>query len=367
MQKRILKYLIIAFMMGFLINKVNPIIAFDSRNFTSEEKLNVSIYKKAGPSVVKITTSSLLFNFSLGDIPDDSSGSGIIIDPKGYILTNRHVIENAARLNVILSDHSKYPATVIGSDPDNDLAVIKISPPNEKKLHALDIGNSSTLEVGQKVIAIGDPFGFDGTMTTGIISNIGRELKSKNGRIIQNIIQTDAAINPGNSGGPLIDTKGQLIGINTAIFSPSSASAGIGFAIPSSTIKRVIADLLKYGFVKKPYLGISDIMPINNYYSRLLGLPEEKGFLIRQVQPNSPADKASLQCGNRIINVNKLGISPASDVILSIDENKFKDVSELMSYIESKKNGDVLKFSIFRDNKIKNIDIKLEEAAVSHQ
>ena len=358
--KIILKYFIAVIITGLFFIQAIPALAFGLKIFTSDEKLNVDIYKKTGPSVVKITTSQVLLSFYPLNIPDDSSGSGVIINSDGYILTNSHVIENTAKLNVILFDKSKYSASVVGVDPDNDLAVIKINP--DKKLHAIDIGDSSDLEVGQKVFAIGDPFGFDSTMTTGIISNIGRKLKAKNGRVIQNIIQTDAAINPGNSGGPLIDTKGELIGLNMAIFSPTSANAGIGFAIPSSIIRKIVPDLIKYGFVKKPYTGISNIIPVNTYYAKLLGIPYDNGFMVIDINPNSPADKSGLKGGSRIINVSRLGISAAGDIILSIDGNKFNDISELISYVDSKNIGDILKFSIFRDNKIKNINVKLEAA-----
>jgi putative serine protease PepD len=362
------KYIIsltIGIIAGMLINTVHPLAsdvsASVSRIFTPEEKLNVNIYKKSSPAVVNISTTTLLFDFYYNAMPDEGSGSGVIIDPTGYILTNSHVVENSARLEVTLPDRSSYPAKLVGFDLSNDLAVIKIEPPSAKMFPYLTIGNSSNLEVGQKVIAIGNPFGFDSTMTTGIISSLGRTLKSKNGKIMQNIIQTDAAINPGNSGGPLIDTQGQLIGINTAIFSPSRASAGIGFSIPAATIKRVFPDLIKYGFVKKPYLGISSIMPVNPSLAKLFEIPEEKSLLVLQVKEGSPAQLAGLKGGNRVINVNRYRILAGGDVILSVDGNKFKDFSELISYIETKRAGDVLKISIFRDNIIKNIDVKLAE------
>lgn len=369
MQKSNIKYLIallIGFITGFLFLNINtfesPVQASSSRKLTEEEKLNVSIYKKLSPAVVNITTTTLMMDFFYNVIPDEGSGSGVIIDKEGHIITNAHVIENAAKLEVTLNDGSSYKAKLIGKDVSNDLAVIKITLQEDINLSFVKIGTSSDLEVGQKVIAIGNPFGFDSTMTTGVISSLGRTLKAKNNRLIQNIIQTDAAINPGNSGGPLIDTQGMLVGLNMAIYSPSRASAGIGFAIPATTIKRVIPDLIEFGHVKKPYLGISKILPIDKTLARILKLPEAKGLLIMQVEPNSPADLAGVQGGNRVVNLYRFRLLLGGDVILSIDEKEIKSIAEFATYVESKKAGDILNFSIFRDNSKQNIKIKLAEA-----
>jgi len=329
--------------------------------FSNDELTNIKLYKKYSPAVVNITTTLLQYDFLYNAIPGGGSGSGVIISPDGYILTNNHVIENAARLEVTMYDESTYPARLVGRDVSNDLAVIKIDPPPDKKLTFIPIGDSTKIQVGQKVLAIGNPFGFQSTLTTGVISNVGRTLKSENNRIIRNVIQTDAAINPGNSGGPLIDSKGRLIGINTAIFSPSQGSAGIGFAIPASTISRVVPDLIQYGHVKTPYLGINNILPVNEPIAQIFKLPEVAGVLIQSIVPDSPADRAGLTAGNKFVNVGRYNLLYGGDIIFAVEGKKITDPAEFISIVESKRSGDTIKMLIYRNGQPIDISVKLED------
>src|SRR5215813_10843710 len=234
-------------------------------NLNEEEKNNIDIYRRYSNGVVNITTVTLTYDFFLRPIPTESgTGSGAVIDDLGHIVTNFHVVRGARRIEVTLPDKSKLDATLVGADPNKDLAVIQIKVPRGR-LTPIPIGTSKGLLVGQKVLAIGNPFGLDRTMTTGIISSLGRSIQApNNGVIIDDIIQTDAAINPGNSGGPLLNSQGQIIGINTAILSPSQASAGIGFAIPADTVARITSELIKTGYVRYPWLGIRSTVPLGD-------------------------------------------------------------------------------------------------------
>ena len=221
---------------------------------TDDEKVNISVYQKASPSVVNVISTVITRDFFLNPIPREGSGSGSVIDPQGHILTNNHVIRDAQKLEVTLLDGSKWPAKLIGTDPDNDLAVIKIDAPAEK-LKPLPMGDTRKLQIGQKVLAIGNPFGLGLTLTTGIISSLGRNIRSEVGSMIEDLIQTDASINPGNSGGPLLNSDGEMIGINTAIVSPSGGSVGIGFAIPVNTAKRIVPPAGQQGICRLSLCG----------------------------------------------------------------------------------------------------------------
>lgn len=232
----------------------------DGWALTADEENSISVYQKATKGVVNITSIVLERDFFYGFVPREGAGSGAIIDREGYILTNNHVIKNAQRIEVTLADGSKWPGRLIGTDPDNDLAIVKINAPSHR-LHPIPLGNSNDLQVGQKVLAIGNPFGLNETLTTGIISSIGRSIRSQNGALMEDLIQTDAAINPGNSGGPLLDSKGKIIGINTVILSPSGGSVGIGFAIPVDTASRIIPDLIGEGIRILPLDGRISFSP----------------------------------------------------------------------------------------------------------
>ncbi len=229
-------------------------------SITEDEKNNIAVYEKAADGVVNVTSIAVQMDFFFNAFPTQGAGSGSIIDTKGHILTNHHVVANAQKLEVTLADGSKWPAKLIGSDPDNDLAVIKIEAPKEK-LKVIPMGDSKNLRIGQKVLAIGNPFGLERTLTTGVISSLGRTIRSDVGTLIEDVIQTDAAINPGNSGGPLLSSDGEIVGINSAIISPTGGSVGIGFAIPVNTAKKVIPELIAKGYVTYPWIGAT-IQPL---------------------------------------------------------------------------------------------------------
>lgn len=329
---------------------------------TPDEKTNITVYKDGSPSVVNITSIALSYDFFYQVVPQTGSGSGVIISPKGIIVTNNHVIGNATKLVVTLVDGSEYPAKVLGVDLNNDLAVLKIDVPDNVTLNSIEFGDSDTLEVGQKVYAIGNPFGLQSTLTTGIISSLSRTLKSENGRIIKNIIQTDAAINPGNSGGALLDTSGSLIGINTAIFSPKAVgNVGIGFAIPINTVEKIIDDLIKYGFVKRPYLGLSHMLPLTPQLSAILKSPKASGLLVQTLLPGSPMEKAGIRQGNQIVRIGRYKLLVGGDIIYAYNSKEVKTIPELLALVESADIGDKIVLTVIRDGKLKNIEIKLEE------
>ena len=332
------------------------------KHLTPDEKINIEVYQDASPAVVNITSITLTHDFFYQVIPKTGSGSGVIIDPAGIIVTNYHVAGKATQLEVSLLDGSDYTAQVLGTDINNDLAVLKLNLPEEVKLDYLEFGNSNDLEVGQKVFAIGNPFGLQSTLTTGVISSLSRTLKSENGRIIKNIIQTDAAINPGNSGGALLDTDAKLIGINTAIFSPNSVgNVGIGFAIPIDTVKRVVQDLVTYGYVKRPYIGVGHMMPVTPQLARLLKSPKRTGVLIQTIIENSPLAKAGVLPGNQIVRIGRYQIAIGGDIIYAINNEPVLSIGQLIDRVESSKLGDIITLTIIRDGELKDVKVTLEE------
>src|SRR3981081_593419 len=270
--------------------RADIIEAASGESLDSEEQNNISVYRKNIGAVVNITSRVMTFDFFYGLVPQEGQGSGFVIDKEGHILTNYHVIADARQVEVTLHNRKKYKATVVGTDPSHDLAVIQIKAPN---LVPAVLGDSRNLQVGQKVYAIGNPFGLAGTMTRGIVSSI-RPVREPNGSTIDEAIQTDAAINPGNSGGPLMNWHGEVIGINTMILSNSGQNAGIGFAIPINTAKAVLNDLVTLGRVRRPALGVRTI-PITPELADEMGLPADYGLLIVQVTPGGSADQAGLQ------------------------------------------------------------------------
>ncbi len=251
--QRVKKQTIVLFIMGLLFLLAGHSIGFAE---TEDEENNISIYRRVGQGVVNITSVVVERDFFFNPIPREGAGSGSIIDSEGHILTNHHVIQDSTKLEVTLSDGSKWPARFVGSDPENDLAVIQIDAPREK-LTVIPMGDSTGLHVGQKVLAIGNPFGLGQTLTTGIISSLERSIRTPNGTLMEDLIQTDAAINPGNSGGPLLDSNGKIIAVNSAIISPTGASVGIGFAVPVNTAKRILPELISKGHVTYPWIGAS--------------------------------------------------------------------------------------------------------------
>ncbi len=317
-------------------------------DLADEEKTSISLFKNANPSVVCITTATTrldLWTRNVYEMPR-GSGSGFVWDDAGHIVTNVHVIQNASTANVSFSDHGTYPASLVGMDPDHDLAVLKVDIPKDK-LRPIPVGTSHDLQVGQRVFAIGNPFGLDQTLTTGIVSAIGRTIKNESGRPIEDVIQTDAAINPGNSGGPLLDSAGRLIGVNTAIYSSSGSSAGIGFAIPVDTVQRVVPQLIKTGRVVTPQLGVI----LDDRVARQLRV---NGLLVLGVRPGSPAEAVGLRGTRRT----QTGYIPG-DVILAIDGRKVTSTDDYVLAISRYKPGDKVTLTIQRDGQSIQVPVQL--------
>jgi S1-C subfamily serine protease len=327
--------------------------------FTPEEEINIRVYRAASPGVVNITTTAVAYDFFLNPIPKEGTGSGAVIDRSGHILTNFHVIDGGRRLEVTLADGSKWPARPIGVDPSNDLAVIKIDAPGEK-LTIIPLGDSSKLVVGQKVLVIGNPFGFERTLTGGIVSSVGRSIRAENGRLIRGIIQTDAAINPGNSGGPLLNSSGEIIGVSTAIFSPSGGSVGVGFGVPINTAKRIISQLITRGYVARPYLGISghEIFPA---LAQALRLPVAEGIMVVEVAPDSPAQRAGIRGGDRAVQVGNMIVRVGGDIITEVDRVKVRTFDELSDFIDAKQPGDTVTLTVNRQGRPSAVEVRLRE------
>jgi putative serine protease PepD len=330
-----------------------------SAALTEDERNNVGVYEKVADGVVNITSTAMQLDFFFNAFPTQGSGSGSIIDTKGHILTNHHVVADAQKLEVTLADGSKWPGKLVGSDPDNDLAVIKIDASREK-LKVISMGDSRNLRVGQKVLAIGNPFGLQRTLTTGIISSLGRTIRSAVGTLIEDVIQTDAAINPGNSGGPLLNSDGEIIGINSAIISPSGGNVGIGFAIPVNTAKRVVPELLTKGYVTYPWIGatIQSLIPEIAKYRKL---KIERGAMIAEVVKDGPADKAGLKGGNQRVQVGNMIVLVGGDIVVKADQHDVKTNDELIRYIREKKPGDTILLKVFRKDAFIDVKVTLGE------
>jgi putative serine protease PepD len=328
-------------------------------SITDDERNNIAIYEKVADGVVNVTSTAVQMDFFFNAFPAQGSGSGSIIDTKGHILTNHHVVANAQKLEVTLADGSKWPAKLVGSDPDNDLAVIKIEAPREK-LKVVSMGDSKNLRIGQKVLAIGNPFGLQRTLTTGIISSLSRTIRSEAGTMIEDVIQTDAAINPGNSGGPLLNSDGEIIGINSAILSPSGGNVGIGFAIPVNTAKRVVPELLTKGYVTYPWIGAT-IQSLIPEMAKYLKLKIERGAMISEVVKGGPADKAGLKGGNQKIQVGNMIVLVGGDIVVKADQHDVKTNDELIHYIREKKPGDTILLKVFRKDNFIDVKVTLGE------
>jgi S1-C subfamily serine protease len=331
--------------------------AAPGESLDGEEQNNISVYKKNIPSVVNVTSRAMTFDFFYGLVPQEGQGSGFVIDKEGHILTNYHVIADARQVEVTMHNRKKYKATVVGTDPSHDLAVIQIKAP---ELVPSVLGDSRNLQVGQKVYAIGNPFGLAGTMTRGIVSSI-RPVREPNGAMIDEAIQTDAAINPGNSGGPLMNGHGEVIGINTMILSNSNQSAGIGFAIPINTAKAVLNDLMTLGRVRRPALGVRTV-PIYPELAEEIGLPVDYGLLIIGVAPGSSADQAGLRAGTERAYLGNTPIMLGGDLIVAIDGEKIQDQDDLSQMMNNHRAGDNVKVTIYRNKKKMDVEVSLGEA-----
>jgi S1-C subfamily serine protease len=326
----------------------------------AEEQNNVDVYKRVAPSVVNITSTVVSYDFFFGAQASQGAGSGFLIDKEGHILTNYHVIDGARKLEVILANKKHYPATVVGGDKAHDLAVIQIKAPN---LQPVTLGSSSSLQVGQKVLAIGNPFGiFNGTMTRGIVSSI-RQVQEPDGTYIDEAIQTDAAINPGNSGGPLLNSHGEVIGINTMIASASGGNSGVGFAIPINSAKAVIGDLVQFGRVRRPTLGIRPLpVPMNRELAEQLDLPTDTGVLVMQVAPGSAAARAGIQGGNERVYYGNYEILIGGDLIVEIDGQPINDLQDLTHIMNNHRSGDTVTIVFYHGKKKQTARVQLDEA-----
>ena len=315
------------------------------------EQQTIDQFERLAPSVVYVTNIGVRRIGSSRDVTSipQGSGSGFIWDKNGTIITNFHVVNGASDVEVTLADGSVWKAKPVGFEPEKDLAVIKIDAPADQ-LKPIPVGKSNGLKVGQHVMAIGNPFGFDHTLTTGVISGLDREIRSPTQRPIQGVIQTDAAINPGNSGGPLLDSNGRLIGMNTAIFSPSGAYAGIGFAVPVDHIGRSVPEILEHGKVTKPGLGLTIASPA---VTRRLNID---GLLLLSLVPDGPAEKAGLRATART----RFGEVRLGDVIVRLDETRVKTVDDLFRFLDTKKVGDKVTVEYMRENKTEKVDVVLE-------
>jgi S1-C subfamily serine protease len=329
---------------------------------TEDERNNIAVYEKVADGVVNVTSTAIQMDFFFNAFPTQGSGSGSIIDTKGHVLTNHHVVANAQKLEVTLADGSKWPAKLIGSDPDNDLAVIKIDAPKEK-LKVISMGDSRNLRIGQKVLAIGNPFGLQRTLTTGIISSLGRTIRSEVGTLIEDVIQTDAAINPGNSGGPLLNSDGEIIGINSAIISPSGGSVGIGFAIPVNTAKRVVPELISKGYVSYPWIGAT-IQTLIPEVAKYLKLKIERGAMIAEAVKGGPAEKAGLKGGDQRVQVGNMIVIVGGDIVVKADQHDVKTHDELIRYIREKKPGDTVLLKVFRKGNFEEVKVLLGERPI---
>ncbi len=320
-------------------------------DLAAQEKSTIALFRQASPSVVHITAIAVqrdLFTLKPYQIPE-GTGSGFIWDTSGNVITNFHVIQNADAAQVTLADQSNWKAKLVGAAPDKDLAVLKVDAP-ASRLPAIPIGTSKDLQVGQSVFAIGNPFGLDQSLTTGVISALGREIESITRRPIQGVIQTDAAINPGNSGGPLLDSAGRLIGVNTAIYSPSGASAGIGFAIPADTVNRIVPEVIRYGKVTRPGIGIQIA---EEQIAERLGV---NGVLVVDVVAGSAAAKAGFRPTRREAS----GRVRLGDVITAINGQKVESPNELFLLLEKYKVGDIVNVAVLRDGKSVQLKVALD-------
>jgi len=321
---------------------------FNSQGLSPDEVVNVSVYENCNRSVVNISTMGIATQrFFMAAIPEEGNGSGAVLDKQGHILTNFHVIERARQINVTLFNEETFPAKLVGADPVNDIAVIKIET-KEEDLFPIPIGDSEHLRVGMRVFALGNPFGLERTMSQGIISSLNRTLEVQRNWVIKSIIQIDASINPGNSGGPLINSHSQLIGMNTAIASRVEQSAGIGFAIPASLIRRVVPELIQHGKVIRGDVGITHVTVT------------EQGLRVIRLAPGGPAEKAGVK-GPEVTRRYPLAMEDrsAADIIVGVDGSPVATAAEFLGMIESKKPGDVVELSILRKDKVIKVPVTL--------
>ncbi len=330
-----------------------------------EEEI-IRVYDSASPGVVNITNRSYAYDFFFRPVPQEGTGSGFVYDTEGHIVTNYHVIEGADELYVTLPDETTVRADVVGADPSNDLAVLRVDVPPDA-LHPVPLGESSSLRVGQFVVAIGNPFGFERTLTVGVVSALGRVIESPDQSFIGEIIQTDAAINPGNSGGPLLDLEGRIVGVNTAIVSPSQASAGIGFAVPADTVRRVVPELIARGYYPHPWLGIEYVWNLTSDRAQLLRqvgmeVPVETGVLIIATSPGGPADRAGLRGGQRQVRIGRTILPIGGDILTAIDGQPIASDRDLGRYLDLHAQvGQTVQVTVWREGQELTVPVVLAE------
>jgi len=329
--------------------------------FSNDEANNVDIYKSAHLATVNITSVVWRENWFFQLYPEKGTGSGFIINPDGRILTNFHVISGGSQLTVTLANKKQYKAHLLGRDPRNDLALIKIDP--RESLPVLKLGDSDPLQVGQKVLAIGNPFGLEGTLTTGVVSSLGRSIQDENGRALEGMIQTDAAINFGNSGGPLLDSHGSVIGINTAIYG-SQGSIGIGFAMPINRAKAMLDEFQARGHISRPMLGVQTVL-VQGDFAQALDLPAEGGLLVERVEAGTAAEEAGIRGPREEVIVGNIRLGVGGDLIVAIDGSPVTHDDDLQRTMNHKRAGDNMQLTIYRGGKTQKINVKLGTAPES--
>ena len=335
-------------------------------NLLNLEQEIIEVYQSVGMGVVNITNRSFAYDFFMRPVPQEGSGSGIVYDQEGHLITNYHVIEDADELLVTLPDETTVSASVVGADPSNDLAVLKVDVSPEL-LHPVPLGQSDDLQVGQFVVAIGNPFGFERTLTVGVVSALGRVIESPDERFIGEIIQTDAAINPGNSGGPLLDLSGRIIGVNTAIFSPSQASAGIGFAVPVDTVRRVVPELIARGYYPHPWLGLSYVWNLSPDRAQILreagmDVPVEEGVLLLEISADSPAARAGLRGGQDRVRLGRSVLLIGGDILTAIDGEPIATSRDLLRFLDTRTVvGQTIQVTLWRDGQEVTLAVTLDE------
>jgi len=332
------------------------------------EQVLINVYARVSPSVVNVSVRKSLDLSTLCALPEGhegftqlTDGSGFIYDQQGHIVTNHHVIDGALEIEVVLADGETWPAEVVGSDKDSDLAVLKIEAP-AGQLQPISLGDSAGLRVGQRAIAIGNPFGFEHTVTTGIISSLGRVIPQDSGYSIARMIQTDAAINPGNSGGPLLDSQGRVIGVNTLLYSRSGASSGVGFAVPANTVKRIVPELIARGRYDHPWLGVRG-QTLNRRLAESMGLDTSRGALIGEVVKGGPADRAGLLGSTTQVEIPgySVPVGAGGDVIVALDDCVVNSFDDLITCLEDKHVGQVVEISILRDGEYRTAKVTLQK------
>jgi S1-C subfamily serine protease len=335
----------------------SPSSAPNEAGLDATELETVRIYRQAAPAVANVVTRTVEYDFFYNPVPVEGAGSGFLMDNDGHILTNYHVVQGAQTIEVTLGDQSRYKGKLVGSDPNNDIALIQIDLAG-RKITPLTLGDSRNLLVGQRVLAIGNPFGFQSTLTTGVVSSLGRTVQTRENTFIDEAIQTDASINQGNSGGPLLNSHGEVIGINSAIYAPTGTTAGIGFAIPINTAKRVADDLISRGRVRHATLG-AEGRALWPRLAEALNLAVQQGILIERVEPGGPAAQAGLRGGTKSVLAGMQELRVGGDVLIAIDAKQITSQSDLSLLLNRSQPGDTVTLTIVRDGKKINLPVKL--------